>query len=131
MYGYMHVYHRHYVVTYISTCAWGNRIKYITCLQCWKTPAKRQPFLTAEGRTQYMANIIWQLSIARWVYWRCTHRKYTVYIISIMYTENSINTILWHYVIVYKIGMKHRHKCISICFYFLRIYRLRKYFMMH
>ena len=105
--------------------------KYITRVQCWRTRAKRQSFLTAEGRTPYVANIIWQSSVAHWVYCRCTHRKYTVYIISIMYTENSINTVLLHYIIVYKVVMKHRHKHISKCFYFLRVYILRNYFMLH
>ena len=110
---------------------------YIICpddcirVQCWRAQAKRQTFLTAEGRTPYVANIIWQPSGARWVYSRCTHRQYTVYILSIMYIENSINTALLHYVIVYKIGMKHRHKLISKCFYFLGIYILRNYFMLN
>ena len=47
-----------------------------------------------------------------------------------MGTEHCIYAIWWQYdnYIIINIGLKHRHKCISKCFYFLRIYRLRSYF---
>ena len=109
----------------------NQNISHVCSEQCWRTGAKSQPFLTAEVRTPYVANIIWQPSVVHWVYWRCTHRKYTVYIISIMLIENSINTVLLHYVTVYQIGMEHRNKRISKCFYFSRIYKLRNYSMLH
>ena len=40
----------------------------------------------------------------------------TLYASVCMDTEHCIMTVLLHYVIVYKIGMKHRHKHISKCF---------------
>ena len=61
------------------------------------------------------------------------HGYWTLYTSVYMDTEHCIDTIWWQYdnYIIINIGMKHRHKSISKCFYFLRIYRLRKYFMMH